>query len=79
MRRGWGLIVTAHCSVRLPELHETEVSLELAGSVVTELLKSSDDVNVSQQEIADRYARRQGNLREMLFDLYDLFEQRRKS
>jgi hypothetical protein len=76
--RGWGLIATAHRSVGLPELFNTTATLEQANRVVGELLKNDASV-VSGQEIADCYARCQGNLREMLFELYDLFEQRRKS
>jgi hypothetical protein len=77
-RRGWGLIVTSHRSVGLPELFDTTVALEQAIRVVQELLKESD-CPISPQEISDRFARRQGNLRELLFDLYDLFEHRRSS
>jgi energy-coupling factor transporter ATP-binding protein EcfA2 len=77
-RRGWGLIVTAHRSAGLPELCNTAATLEQANRVVEELLKNSE-YTVSRQDIADRYARCQGNLREMLFELYDLFERRRTS
>jgi hypothetical protein len=75
-RRGWGLIVTAHRSSGLPELFDATATIEQANRVVAELLKNSD-YPISSQHIADRYARCQGNLREMLFDLYDLFERQR--
>jgi hypothetical protein len=75
--RGWGLLVTAHHSAGLPELFNTTVSLEQANRVVGELLKNSENT-VSRQDIAECYTCCQGNLREMLFELYDLFEQRRR-
>ncbi len=77
-RRGWGLIVTAHQSSGLPELCDTTVSLEQAKRVVGELLEKSE-YKVSAKNLEERYARSEGNLRELLFDLYDLFEQERKS
>jgi hypothetical protein len=75
-RRGWGLIVTSHRPAGLPELFDTAVSPDLANHIVQELLKQSD-YSISPQEIAARLARHEGNLRELLFDLYDSFEQSR--
>jgi energy-coupling factor transporter ATP-binding protein EcfA2 len=75
-RRGWGLIVTSHRPAGLPELFDTAVSPESANRIVQELLKQSD-YSISPEEIADRFARHEGNLRELLFELYDLFEQSR--
>ena len=57
-------------------MFDTAVSPELANRVVRELLKQSD-YSISPQEIANRFARHEGNLRELLFELYDLFEQSR--
>jgi hypothetical protein len=75
-RRGWGLIVTAHRTVGLPALFETAPTVELANRVVEILLEQSV-VTITRRDVADRFARCEGNLRELLFDLYDLFEQRR--
>jgi hypothetical protein len=75
-RRGWGLIVTAHQSVGLPELFSTAVSLEQAKWVVGEILKDSE-YSISAEELEESYTRCRGNLREMLFGLYDLFERER--
>jgi energy-coupling factor transporter ATP-binding protein EcfA2 len=77
-RHGWGLIVTAHSPTGLPELFSTEASLEQANRVVGELLKNSE-YTISPKAISECYVRCQGNLREMLFELYDRFEQQRKS
>ena len=72
-RFGWGLIVTAHRTVGLPELYNTAVSLEQAKHVVAELMKGHR-FEVPEKDLEQRYAACAGNLREMLFDLYDIFE-----
>jgi hypothetical protein len=77
-RCGWGLIATAHRAVGLPELHNTAVSLDQAKQVVAELLKDHQ-FEVSEKDLEQRYAACAGNLREMLFGLYDLFERERQS
>jgi len=73
-RRGWGLLVTVHASVGLPRLCETAVSVELAQRVVEQLLTASGRPPLASDQIARSYEHAGGNLREMLFDLYDLFE-----
>ncbi len=75
-RRGLGLLVTAHQSVGLPALHLTRSDLRLLRAVVDYLSSdfpgviSSDDVERSYQAHGD-------NTREILFSLFDVFEQRR--
>ena len=76
-RRGWGLLVTAHRPVGLPLLAQTRPSEELAERIVRQLLPE-DDV-IRRADVLERYTLRQGNLREMLFDLYDLYEARRRA
>jgi hypothetical protein len=75
-RCDWGLIVTAHCPTGLPLLFDATASLEQAYRVVEELSKDCE-APIFKQDVAASYARHEGNLREMLFELYDLFEQRR--
>jgi len=75
-RRRLGLLVTAHGSVGLPELFRSAATLARAERIVSELLRGRPQ-HVSMQEVAERFSRYGGNLREMLFDLYDLYEQRR--
>jgi hypothetical protein len=77
-RRGWGLLVTAHASVGLPELFRTAPTPELAGEIVRRLL-AGQACPFSTDELAACFARQRGDLREMLFDLYDLYERRRPS
>jgi hypothetical protein len=75
-RHDLGLLVTTHHPVRLPELARTATDPQLAQSLVAELLGGRGDL-IAPEEIAERFTAHQGNLRELLFDLYDLYEQRR--
>jgi len=74
-----GLLVTSHCPLGLPELYRTETSPELARRVV-ELLLRDRAWQVPADRLAECFQRHAGNLREVLFELYDWFEHdRRKS
>jgi hypothetical protein len=75
-RRGLGLLVTAHQSVGLPTLHRTAVTPSLAMRIVGELLGGREPPFTSD-EVSRCLSRHGGDLRETLFDLYDLYEQRR--
>jgi len=72
--RKLGLLVTAHQSVGLPFLFQTEPSVALAEEIVAQLLRDRDPLDASA--IQQSYARHHGDFREMLFDLYDLCEPR---
>jgi len=74
-RRGIGLLVTTHAPIGLPDLFETEVTLDLAKRVVERLLDGRDSC-VTTEQIAGRLAHHEGDLRETLFDLYDFHQQR---
>ena len=76
-RRGLGLLLTAHAGVGLPELFQTSVTAELAQQIVERLQRGHPEY-VTAEDVAKRLADRGGNLREMLFDLYDLYQQRRR-
>lgn len=76
-----GLLVTSHRSVRwpvaLPVLFSTQSSPELAERLAGELLAASAHPKaVSAAEIRALYEAEQGNLREVFFRLYDLYESR---
>jgi hypothetical protein len=75
-RIGAGLLVTSHRSVGLPRLWTTTTSVELAERIVRQLLRPYSDAAVSRAEIESAFARHQGNLREVLMDLYDVYEAR---
>ena len=78
-RRRFGLLVTAHQTVGLPVVASTSTSPELAQHIVDRLLPadSPGDSPIRHADVAERFALHGGNLREMLFDLYDLYESRR--
>jgi hypothetical protein len=71
-----GLLVTTHRNAGLPELFRTVTDAHLARTLVEQLL-GDERVRITQEEISERFVHHQGNLREVLFDLYDLYEQRR--
>jgi hypothetical protein len=74
-RRKLGLLVTSHTSVGLPDLCRISAGLDVAGEIVRYLLGDESRL-VSDDEFAARFHRHEGDLREMLFSLYDLYEQR---
>jgi hypothetical protein len=76
-RRDIGLLVTAHRSVGLPLLYQTVTTPELAVQIVGALM--TDQQPFAPDEVSHCLSRHGGDLRETLFDLYDLYEQRRSS
>lgn len=73
-RRGVGLLATAHADVGLPELYRTETNRELARQIVAALGASHE--SISPAEVDAAFSAHRGDLRETLFALYDLYEQR---
>ena len=71
-----GLLVTAHRRRGLPEIWQTEVTFELASRVVGLLTAGWTGPAVSADAVAQAFAAHPGNLREMLFALYDCYETR---
>lgn len=76
-RRGLGLLVTAHADVGLPELFHTAATLELARAIV-DRLQCEHRAHVTAEDVAEVFPRHGDNLRELLFELYDLYERRRR-
>jgi hypothetical protein len=76
-RSGLGLLLSAHAPVGLPELCHTSVTLELAQQIV-EQLQREHPLYITAEDVAQQFADLGGDLREMLFRLYDLYEQRRR-
>jgi hypothetical protein len=75
-RSDCGLLVTTHGATRLAELFHTVTDIMLAQQVVKGLLPDDYDV-ITRQDVADAFTANVGDLRETLFSLYDLVEQRR--
>jgi len=70
-RSGCGLLVTVHRAVRLSVLFRTTVSIESTRQIVSQLL--DDDSCISLEDITTAYERCNGNVREVLFSLYDVY------
>ena len=68
------LVVTAHRDVGLPTLCERAVTLELAVAVVQRLGDGHGFSRPSPAELGVLLGRHSGNLREVLFELYDQVE-----
>jgi energy-coupling factor transporter ATP-binding protein EcfA2 len=75
-RRDLGLLVTTHRNAGLPDLIHTLADVHLAQSLVAQLLGSHSGL-IAPDEVVERFTSHRGNLRELLFELYDLYEQRR--
>ena len=76
--QGAGLLVTTHRrALTLPLLYHTHVDLTTAWDVVQRLFEEQAANPISNQEVSDCLQSHHGNMREMLFALYDLYETRR--
>lgn len=74
-RSGAGLLVTAHRPLGLPTLFRTDVTPAAVAWVLAHL-SDADDVPAGYDATARLRARR-GSLRDVLFELYDRWEERR--
>lgn len=74
-QRGAGLLVTSHAATGLPRLLEIQNNLATAEQVVRQL-GVSDEI-MPRELIEQAYHACDGNLREMLFRLYDVYERMR--
>ena len=72
-RHGWGLLVTAHRDAGFPTLASTSTSLALAEQITEHLLPPGQSA-IDRPCVARAFAASRGNLREMLFALYDRYE-----
>ena len=71
-----GLIATCHASVGLPELFHTTSDAQVVSRVVRQLL-SGHSMKVNDVQLRRMLAEHDQNVRELLFALYDRFEQQR--
>ena len=77
-RVGAGLLVTAHAPIAgLPTVYSTQTSFELACRVIDELTSSGSVSTIADDDVRRLYEQCGGNLRELCFKLYDLYESRR--
>lgn len=72
---GRGLIVTTHRPLGLPTLIRTSTTADLAWQLVRKLL-AADQRSISQADVEEAFRRQDGNLRETLLALFDVYQQR---
>jgi len=77
-RGGVGLVVTAHKSIGLPDLARCAPSLETVERLARGLL-GGDARWATRELLAACFARHGGNVREVLFELYDRYEDQPRS
>ncbi len=75
-KRGAGLLVTSHQPLGLPSLVQAEPTVQLAEQIVEKLLPRGD-VSITPADVRAAYAQHNGNLRETLFALFDVYQDRR--
>lgn len=75
-RAGVGRLVTTHTPCELPTLIVLQPTLDLMRKLVRQL-SGGQPLPISDEEIVAAYTAAGGNVREALFALYDLFEERR--
>jgi hypothetical protein len=71
-----GLLITCHKTQGLPTLFHTSVTVDLAIALVELLLPIGCDL-IPPVDVRDSFSRHGQDLRELLFEMYDLYEQRR--
>jgi hypothetical protein len=73
--RGLGLVVASHRTSGLPDLYTTAVDPSRAW-IVVQRLQDGYLPRIQPADLADSLGRHSGNLREALFEQYDLYEAR---
>lgn len=77
-RRGAGLLVTLHRSIRgLPTVAATQASPAATTAPVERLIADLPQSSVTADDVRRSFERHDGNVREVFFELYDLYELRR--
>lgn len=77
-RAGVRLLVTVHGACGLPVVHRTAVTPRTLAAIHGSLVRDRP-TTVTVDDLARALDRRRGNLREALFDCYDLHERRRST
>jgi len=76
--RRTGLLVTSHSRTRLPTLIQLSPDQTLVQQLVADLC-AKVSTTITTADIAASHACHGSNVREILFDLYDRHEQRRRA
>ena len=78
-RQGAGLLATTHLDAGLPTLFVMQGDEALAQQIVGQLLADRKLLHVTADDVSRCYRQHAGNVREMLFALYDLHERRSRN
>lgn len=73
-KQGFGVIILGHEPWEYPNLYRTSRDLAVAKLLVSRLLENTI-VQIPESVIEERFDQYSGNLREMLFSLYDVYEE----
>ena len=76
-RRRCGLLITSHRNTVFPTIHTTSIDFALVKTLVAELASATWSKRY-ESEIEHAFDLHNGNVREVFFDLYDLFERHRE-
>lgn len=71
-----GLLVTSHQPTGLPRLLQTAHSLEMTQAIVRDIQRCGSP-RIHDRDVELSFVKHGGNIREVFFELYDLYEQRR--
>ena len=69
-----GVIVLGHEPLEYPDLYQTSSELSTAKLIVSRLLENTI-VRIPDSVVEEHFRQNNGNLREMLFSLYDVYEE----
>ena len=80
-RRGYGLLVTSHTPAGFPTLYRFQSDRAAAHTVVEWLLRDRPPTakSVTWADVDQAFDAAGGNIRETLFRLYDVYEERRRA
>lgn len=79
-RAGWKLLVTTHQDCRLPTLRRLRPTIDLACQLAAQVQRRSGlPPLVLEEDVRAEFPRYGDNLRELMFALYDVYEQRRRA
>lgn len=73
-RQGFGVIILGHEPLEYPDLYQTSRELAVAKLIVSRLLANTI-VRIPESVVEEHFELCSGNLREMLFSLYDVYEE----
>ena len=73
-KQKFGVIVLGHEPLEYPDLYQTSRELSTAKLIVSRLLENTI-VRIPDSVVEEHFRQNNGNLREMLFSLYDVYEE----